>query len=201
MTAASNPQILSTIPLSRILAGKRHAPVVYFARVGEGVKIGTTTNLKSRMQSFYVRLENVVAVIPGGRATEAAYHRLFADLRIEDGARRELFRLDGQLKHFLSSQTVPVGLTACVSSTESFPAAVAIPPVTEMGLSDMVTAGLVRGSLKALRMDRHRSDLGELPEGLRFPEPVGQDGQKELFNVAEVLAFDAQRRGARLRAV
>ena len=71
-------------------------------------------------------------------------------------------------------------------------------PVTEMGLSDMVTAGLVRGSLKALRMDRHRSDLGELPDGLRFPEPVGQDGQKELFNVAEIQAFDAQRRGARL---
>jgi hypothetical protein len=74
-------------------------------------------------------------------------------------------------------------------------------PVTEMGLSDMAAAGLVRGSLKALRMDRHRSDLGELPDGLRFPEPVGQDGQKELFNVAEVQAFDAQRRGARLRAV
>ena len=66
-----------------------------------------------------------------------------------------------------------------------------------MGLSDIVAAGLVQGTVKALRMDRHRSDLGELPDGLKFPEPAGQDGQKELFNVAEVQAFDEQRRGAR----
>jgi len=64
-----------------------------------------------------------------------------------------------------------------------------------MGLSDIVAAGLVQGTVKALRMDRHRSDLGELPDGLKFPEPVGQEGQKELFDVAEVRAFDAARRG------
>lgn len=67
---------------------------------------------------------------------------------------------------------------------------------TEMGLSDIVAARLVRGTLKALRMDRHRSDIGELPEGLRFPEPVRTEGQKELFDVAAVQAFDEQRRGA-----
>ena len=64
-----------------------------------------------------------------------------------------------------------------------------------MGLSDIVAAGLVAGTVKALRMDRHRSDLGELPDGLTFPEPAGQDGQKELFDVAEMQAFDAARRG------
>jgi hypothetical protein len=69
--------------------------------------------------------------------------------------------------------------------------------VTEMGLSDIAAAGLVRASVKALRMDRHRSDLGELPDGLKFPEPVRTEGQKELFSVAEVQEFDAQRRGPR----
>ena len=64
-----------------------------------------------------------------------------------------------------------------------------------MGLSDIAEAGLVAGTVKALRMDRHRSDLGELPDGLKFPEPVGQDGQKELFDVTEIQAFDAARRG------
>jgi hypothetical protein len=71
-----------------------------------------------------------------------------------------------------------------------------VTPAGPMGLSDMVAAGLVRGTVKALRMDRHRSDLGDLPDGLKFPEPVGQDGQKELFDVAAVQAFDALRRGA-----
>jgi hypothetical protein len=66
-----------------------------------------------------------------------------------------------------------------------------------MGLSDIADAGLVSCSLKALRMDRHRSDKGELPGGLRFPEPAGQSGQKELFIVSQVQDFDVQRRGTR----
>lgn len=70
----------------------------------------------------------------------------------------------------------------------------AISPDAPMGLSDIAAAGLVSCSVKALRMDRHRSDLGELPDGLKFPEPVGLDGQKELFDVAEVQTFDALRR-------
>jgi len=65
-----------------------------------------------------------------------------------------------------------------------------------MGLADIVRAGLVTGSESALKKDRQRSDLGELRDGLVFPEPVGMDGkQKELFDVAEVQAFDAMRRG------
>jgi hypothetical protein len=45
-------------------------------------------------------------------------------------------------------------------------------------------------------MDRHRSDRGELPNGLRFPEPGGYDGtQKELFWSAELTEFNEARRG------
>ena len=53
------------IELGRILAGENHAPVVYFARIADKVKIGTTTNLKQRMRSFYLDLSDVLVVVPG----------------------------------------------------------------------------------------------------------------------------------------
>ena len=96
---------LGGVELSRILAGRAHAPVVYFARMGGGnVKIGTSTNLKGRMQSFYLSLEDVVLVVPGGAGVEDAYHERFASSQIKGDGRRELFRLDGELLGFLSSQ-------------------------------------------------------------------------------------------------
>jgi hypothetical protein len=49
----------------------------------------------------------------------------------------------------------------------------------------------------ALRQDRQRSDRGELREGLVFPEPVGTDGQAELFMPVSVIEFNTARRGAR----
>jgi hypothetical protein len=46
-------------------------------------------------------------------------------------------------------------------------------------------------------MDRHRSDRGELPDGLAFPEPVAEvvNGQAEQFWSAEIAQFNALRRG------
>jgi len=89
------------IPLSRILTGQRHTPVVYFARIGSNVKIGTTVNLRTRMRNLYVPLENVLAVVPGGKDEEDAYHERFEASRIHDDPRRELFRIDPQLRDFL----------------------------------------------------------------------------------------------------
>jgi biotin operon repressor len=89
------------IPLSRILTGQRHIPVVYFARIGSNVKIGTTENLRQRMKAMYVPLENVLAVVPGGRGEETAYHERFKASRVHDDPRRELFRIDPQLRDFL----------------------------------------------------------------------------------------------------
>lgn len=51
---------------------------------------------------------------------------------------------------------------------------------------------------QALRQDRYRSDRGELPGSLVFPEPAGvaDDGrQTELFIPASVVEFNAARRG------
>ena len=91
------------VELSRILAGKKHAPVVYFARIGDYVKIGTTTNLAGRMRTFYLSLEDVLVVIPGGADVEAAYHKRFSGSRHPAEDRRELFHIDGQLSLFLEA--------------------------------------------------------------------------------------------------
>lgn len=54
-----------------------------------------------------------------------------------------------------------------------------------------------------LRQDRWRSDRGELPGGATFPEPaeIAEDGrQTELFIPAQLIEFNAARRGARVVA-
>ena len=67
-----------------------------------------------------------------------------------------------------------------------------------MSLAEAVQAGFAPGAtVQALRMDRHRSDKGELPAGLRFPEPAGSDGPKELFWSSELASFNAMRRASR----
>jgi hypothetical protein len=90
------------VELSRILAGRNHAPVVYFAQMGGHVKIGTTTNLVARMQSFYLSLADVVLIVPGARKLENAYHTRFQRQRV-GGRRRELFVFSGELRQFLSA--------------------------------------------------------------------------------------------------
>jgi hypothetical protein len=84
-----------------ILAGQRHAPVVYFARVGSHVKIGTTTNLTVRMRSFYLGLDDVLAVVPGDKHVEDLYHHRFGRSQVP-GERPELFRRDLWLRLYLA---------------------------------------------------------------------------------------------------
>lgn len=102
-------QEAGVIELARILAGESHAPVVYFARMGDNVKIGTSTNLKARMQSFYLSLGDVLLIIPGAEDVEDAFHQRFAASRIEGDGRRELFRIDARLRHFLGLQRSATG--------------------------------------------------------------------------------------------
>lgn len=86
--------------------GGRHEPVVYFARAGRHVKIGTTTNLRNRMTGLYWGLEDIFAIVPGDRHLEAAYHERFAHCRIKDDGRAELFYLTWNLRVFLSRRRV-----------------------------------------------------------------------------------------------
>lgn len=103
MTHSDDRPVIGGIELGRIFAGRTHAPVVYFARAGDNVKIGTSTQLKTRLQAFYLTLDDVLIVIPGGRDVETACHKRFAESRIAGPGRRELFRLSGKLSIFLAS--------------------------------------------------------------------------------------------------
>jgi T5orf172 domain len=179
------------IELHRILAGQSHAPVVYFARVGEYIKIGTTTNLKSRMRSIYVPLEDVLALIPGGREVERVYHEKFAVSRVADDSRRELFRVDWRLRSFLGLDRPDREEPPVISDSRG-------EPIT---LAEAVDGGYAPGAtVPALRQDRYLSDKDQLPDGLKFPEPVAEvrNGQAERFWSAEIAAFNEARRGRRV---
>lgn len=53
-----------------------HDPVVYYLRFGDRIKIGTTTNLRTRLIS--VPCDEVLAVEPGSYALERERHEQFA---------------------------------------------------------------------------------------------------------------------------
>ena len=64
---------------------------VYFVRIGKHIKIGVTTNLKQRLQSFRTSTAEDITVlltIPGDREVERRLHDLFQEERI----RLEFFR-------------------------------------------------------------------------------------------------------------
>lgn len=71
--------------------------VVYYIRFSDRVKIGTTRNLKSRLQSL--PHDEVLATEPGSFDVEAARHLEFAHLRIHG----EWFRLEGGLAEHIAS--------------------------------------------------------------------------------------------------
>lgn len=92
--------------IKRLAAGGKHEPIVYFGRLGKHVKIGTTTNLRTRMGTFYWGVEDVLAIVPGNRKLEVAYHERFRDSQIKEDGRSELFFLTWQLRIFLSRRRV-----------------------------------------------------------------------------------------------
>lgn len=71
------------------LARRGENSVVYYVRLGDHVKIGTTVNLAQRIRSFYVEQDSVLATEPGSYDVESYRHRQFAAERIDKG--RELF--------------------------------------------------------------------------------------------------------------
>lgn len=71
--------------------------VVYYIRIGNRVKIGTSTNLRQRLADL--NPEEVMALERGGRTVEMRRHRQFASLRTHG----EWFRLEGELAQFIES--------------------------------------------------------------------------------------------------
>jgi hypothetical protein len=105
--------------------------------------------------------------------------------------------------------TAPFTVTSngTITAGQAADAACTPGPVTDgdprgvlVSLAEAVAAGFAPGAtVQALRMDRHRSDKGELPGGLKFPEPVREavSGQAERFWSADLAGFNAARRNSR----
>ena len=83
------------------LPARKHAPLVYFIRNGNRLKIGTSTEVKRRIRTLALRAENVVLLLDGGKPLERDLHKQFADLRIGN---TEWFAYDGALIDFIADQ-------------------------------------------------------------------------------------------------
>lgn len=79
----------------------KHAPLVYFIRNGNRIKIGTSTDLKRRIRTLALRAENVALLLAGGKPLERKYHNQFADLRIGN---TEWFAYESPLTDFIAEQ-------------------------------------------------------------------------------------------------
>jgi hypothetical protein len=84
-----------------IPAGK-HAPLVYFIRNGNRMKIGTTTDLKRRIRTLALRESNVALLVDGDQRRERAYHKQFAKHRV---GTTEWFAYEGTLADYVHTQT------------------------------------------------------------------------------------------------
>lgn len=56
--------------------------VVYYIQFGQGIKIGTTRNMKQRLNAFCVPESAVLATEPGAYDLERSRHQFFRELRI-----------------------------------------------------------------------------------------------------------------------
>jgi hypothetical protein len=84
-----------------LLALKRHAPVVYFVRNGNRVKIGYTQSLRNRIGRLSLRPKDLVRVEHGGATHERSLHERFAAYRIGD---TEWFELRGEVADHVTKQ-------------------------------------------------------------------------------------------------
>jgi Meiotically up-regulated gene 113 len=65
--------------------------VVYYMRIGDRVKIGTSTNLRRRLKA--INPEELLAIEQGGVGVESERHKQFSELRTHG----EWFKLEGRL--------------------------------------------------------------------------------------------------------
>ena len=87
-------------PVGTCMAGI-HAPVVYFADAGSRIKIGFSTNLRSRLRSLALQQKDVALLLDGGLTLERALHDTFAKERIDS---TEWFAKSDRLVAFIESK-------------------------------------------------------------------------------------------------
>lgn len=97
-------------PPSFAALARQLPPVVYFLRTPDGlVKIGHTAgNLGQRRQTFRAQWEDVLALLPGSRADEAAMHRRF---RRHLARGREFFQPAPEVIDYINELRAGMGLS------------------------------------------------------------------------------------------
>lgn len=93
-------------PVSAYMGGI-HGPVVYFLDAGERVKIGHSTNLRSRVRALAMQEKDVVLLLQGGLTLERALHATYAKERIDA---TEWFVKSDRIAEFIASKlaNIPV---------------------------------------------------------------------------------------------
>lgn len=89
-------------PVTWQVPARKHAPLVYFIRNGNRLKIGTSTEVKRRIRTLALRAENIVLLLDGGKPLESQMHDRFKDLRIGN---TEWFAYEGALVDYVQTET------------------------------------------------------------------------------------------------
>lgn len=117
VTAAPRADLVATAraAVAADLLNGVHDSVVYFLANGGRVKIGYTTNLRSRLASLTLRNDSVLLVLHGGPDLERALHSHFAEYR--DGA-TEWFELAPAVFRFIAMSHPATATDDAPSTTE-----------------------------------------------------------------------------------
>lgn len=169
-------------PIEGLLRGE-HDSVVYFIANGGRVKIGYTTNLKSRVSALSLRMDSVLLALPGGPDLERALHARFAEHRNGD---TEWFELSSEIFHYASARNAAIlGVTPL--------------PAIEVEVGPSAATAARRETRKA-RAFRVYADLGQ-PSQRAFIKKwrelgYGESDQtlRELYNEMHE-AFENARKG------
>lgn len=87
---------------------RRANGVVYYIRIGDHVKIGTSTDLRGRMDALYAQPESLLATERGSYELEGQRHRQFDAERVNK--RRELFNPSPRLLAHIENLRALAGL-------------------------------------------------------------------------------------------
>jgi hypothetical protein len=101
-------------PVDRLLRGE-HDSVVYFIANGGRVKIGRTTNLKSRVSALSLRVDSVLLALSGGSELERALHVRFSEYRDGD---TEWFELSPEIFRYASVRNAVISAVTPLPSVQ-----------------------------------------------------------------------------------
>jgi len=88
-------------------------PVVYFVRFGSHIKIGRSVQLWRRLAQLKRTPEDLLAVVPGGKAEEQEFHRRFAAAKVY----AELFAPTDDLLAYVNGLRAAAGVGAFLPRT------------------------------------------------------------------------------------